>query len=171
MRDRLPNLDHLFSATYEELRRLAATIPRDGNATLNPTALVNEAYLRLAASLDQDPESRLHFKRVAARAMRHILVEAARRRKAAKRGGDAAMVTLNEEVDGFSGRSDQLLALDAALTELAQINPRHARMVELRFFGGYDVAETALLLGTSESTVARDWRAARSWLAMTLRRA
>lgn len=81
------------------------------------------------------------------------------------------MVTLNEEVDGFSGRSDQLLALDAALTELAQINPRHARMVELRFFGGYDVAETALLLGTSESTVARDWRAARSWLAMTLRRA
>jgi RNA polymerase sigma factor (TIGR02999 family) len=172
--DRL-RMDRLFSATYEELRRLASSVRRDEpSATLNPTALVNEAWLKLAGSPEIATESRLHFKRIAARAMRQVLVEAARRRHAHKRGGpDAAFVTFDDALDGrVVGATDAeaLLALDAALDALAQLNPRQARMIESRFFGGLDVAETAELLGVSEATVMRDWRAARAWLAMELRR-
>lgn len=165
------DLDRLFSAAYEELRRLAATVGRgDASETLNPTALVNEAYLKLARSEDVQPASRLHFKRIAARAMRQVLVEAARRRNALKRGGDYVFVTLDEGRDGAAMRSDEVLALDAALEELARMHPRQAEMVEVRFFGGFDVGETAALLAVSESTVLRDWRAARAWLALELRR-
>jgi RNA polymerase sigma factor (TIGR02999 family) len=165
-----PELDRLFSATYEELRRLAASVRHgDPSETLNPTALVNEVYLKLAASLRIQPESRLHFKRIAARAMRQVLVEAARRRSAAKRGGDAVVVTFDGSPDPAVERSDDLLALDAALEELARLEPRQALMVEYRFFGGLEVAETAELLGVSESTVLRDWRAARAWLGRQLR--
>lgn len=166
-----PTLDHLFSATYEELRRLAATVGRhDPSETLNPTALVNEAYLKLVRSLRISPASRLHFKRIAARAMRQVLVEAARRRTALKRGGDYAFVTFDEALDGAVTRPGELLALDAALEELARMHPRQAQMVEYRFFGGFDVSETAELLDVSESTVTRDWRAARAWLSLRLRR-
>jgi RNA polymerase sigma factor (TIGR02999 family) len=167
-----PELDRLFSSTYEELKRLAASVRRDEpGETLNPTALVNEAYLKLARSLRIQPASRLHFKRIAARAMRQVLVEAARRRSAQKRGGDALMVTLDGSRDRAVECSGELLALDAALGELAELEPRQAQMVEYRFFGGFDLSETASVLGVSESTVQRDWRAARAWLGRELRRA
>lgn len=163
-------LDRLFHATYEELRRLAAHIRRDESSdTLNPTALVNEAYVKLAGSLRFTPASQLHFKRIAARAMRQVLVEAARRRGALKRGGDYAFVTLGDGPSPADTSSEELLALDAALHELARLSPRQALMVEYRYFAGLDQAETAELLEVSESTVLRDWRAAKAWLARRLR--
>jgi RNA polymerase sigma factor (TIGR02999 family) len=164
-------LDQLFTSTYDELRRLAATIRRDDpSATLTPTALVHEAWIKLAASRGLAPTSRLHFKRIAARAMRQVLVEAARRRNAEKRGGDAAVVTFDEqEGAGLSTTADELLVLDAALEDLARVNARQALMVESRFFGGLDVRETAELLAVSEATVLRDWRAAKAWLSSELR--
>ena len=165
-------LDHLFSVTYEELRRLAAAVRRDDpSATLNPTALVNEAWLKLADSPELASTSPLHFKRIAARAMRQVLIEAARRRNAGKRGGGSvAMVTFDDSLEEIATTSGELLALDEALDELARINPRQAQMVESRFFGGLDVAETAQLLEVSEATVLRDWRAAKAWLAHELHR-
>ncbi len=162
-------LDDLFSATYEELRRLAASVGRlRPGETMSPTVLVNEAYVKLARTLSLDPESRLHFKRIAARAMRQVLVEAARHRSARKRGGGRAMVTLDESMAGETRTPEEILALDAALEELAELNPRQSRVVEYRFFGGLDVRETAELLEVSESTVERDWRAARAWMAIRL---
>lgn len=164
-------LDQLVSTAYEELRRLAAAVKRDdADATLTPTALVNEAWLKLAGSPQLASVSPVHFKRVAARAMRQVLVEAARRRNAGKRGGGAALVTFDESIDPGVSRAEELLALDDALEELARVHPRHALMVESRFFGGLDVKETAEMLGVSEATVLRDWRAARAWLALTLGR-
>ena len=164
-------LDELFSAAYEELRRLAAAVRRDDpSATLSPTALVNEAWLKLRQSPDVARTSRLHFKRIAARAMRQVLVEAARHRNANKRGGGAAFVTFDDALQESSGGSAaELLALDEALRDLARVEPRQAMLVESRFFGGLDVAETAELLAVSESTVLRDWRAAKAWLAHELR--
>jgi RNA polymerase sigma factor (TIGR02999 family) len=167
-----PELDRLFSATYEELRRLASSVRRDEpGSTLNPTALVNEAYLKLADSLRLVPESKLHFKRIAARAMRQVLVEAARRRSAQKRGGQMAFVTLDESMDAAVECSDDIVALDGALDDLAKMEPRQAMIVEYRFFGGMELNETAALLDVSESTIVRDWRAARAWLGRELRRA
>jgi RNA polymerase sigma factor (TIGR02999 family) len=163
------DLDYLFSVTYEELRRLASTVRRgDPSATLNPTALVNEAWLKLAGSPQISNTSRLHFKRIAARAMRQVLVEAARRRNADKRGGGASFVTF-DEAQGSVACERELLGLDTALDELAHIEPRQAMMVEGRFFGGLEVAEIAELLEVSEATILRDWRAAKAWLAHTLR--
>jgi RNA polymerase sigma factor (TIGR02999 family) len=162
-------LDALFSAAYEELRRLAATVKRnDPAATLSPTALVNEAWLKLADSPAVARTSPLHFKRIAARAMRQVLVEAARRRNAEKRGGGAAVVTFDDAM-GAVTTADEVLGLDTALDALAQIEPRQAFMVESRFFGGLDVRETAELLGVSEATVLRDWRAAKAWLSREFR--
>jgi RNA polymerase sigma factor (TIGR02999 family) len=164
-------LDDLFSATYEELRRLAATVrSHDGGMTLTPTALVNEAWLKLARTPAVAQTSSLHFKRIAARAMRQVLVEAARRRKALKRGGpDAIFVTFDESLGVGTDWSADLIGLDAALERLARLDDRQARVVECRFFGGLEVAETAAVLGVSEATVLRDWRAARAWLARELR--
>jgi len=162
-------LDRLFTATYEELRRLAAGVRRDDpGVTLSPTALVNEAWIKLADSPPSGVTSRLHFTRIAARAMRQVLVEAARRRNAKKRGDGKAWVTFDEALASAPAGADDLLALDAALEDLARLNPRQAMMVECRFFGGLDVAETAALLEVSEATVLRDWRAARAWLAVEL---
>ncbi len=163
-------LDRIFSDTYEELRRLAAAVRRnDPSATLSATTLVNEAWLRLAASPSLVLASPLHFRRIAAKAMRQVLVDLARRRHAEKRGGaDALPVTLEDDML-VTNASDEMLTLDAALTDLEQLNPRQAQMIECRFFGGLDVAETATLLGISEATVLRDWRAARAWLAAELR--
>jgi RNA polymerase sigma factor (TIGR02999 family) len=163
-------LDHLFSITYEELRRLASTVRRDDpGASLTPTGIVNEAWLKLAGSPPFALTSRVHFKRIAARAMRQVLIEAARRRNADKRGGGAPVVTYDEALDQPAQGADELLALDSALESLARINPRQATMVESRFFGGLDIPETAELLGISEATVLRDWRAAKAWLANELR--
>jgi RNA polymerase sigma factor (TIGR02999 family) len=169
MLDQKQELDLLFSATYDELRRLASRVRGDDPCqTLSPTALVNEAYLKLADSLRLKPESRLHFKRLAARAMRQVLIEAARRRQSLKRGGDYAFVTLDDQGNETRTRADELLALDVALDRLADLNPRQAMLVEYRFFGGLDVAEAAELLDISESTALRDWRAARAWLGSQL---
>ncbi|HEX3743663.1 MAG TPA: ECF-type sigma factor [Bryobacteraceae bacterium] len=163
-------LDILFSLTYEELRRLAAVIRRgDPCMTLNTTALVNEAWLKLAGSPGFSPVSRLHFKRIAARAMRQLLIEAARRRSAGKRGSGALPIALDDIAGDVAGDAEELLALDSALEELAQVNPRQAQMVEARFFGGLDAAETAAALEVSEATLQRDWRAARAWLSGRLR--
>ncbi|MBS1805861.1 MAG: sigma-70 family RNA polymerase sigma factor [Acidobacteria bacterium] len=173
--DRLKNqrgaLDVLFSLTYEELRRLASSVKRfDGSATLNPTALVNEAWLKLARCPELASASRLHFKRIAARAMRQILVEAARKRNSEKRGGeDAVLITFDESTTPVATSSMDLLALDSALDEFARIHPRQAMMVESRFFGGFEIAETAALLGVSEATILRDWRAAKAWLGTAIR--
>jgi RNA polymerase sigma factor (TIGR02999 family) len=168
-------LDLLYSTTYEELRRLASRVRRGSpGLSLSATTLVNEAWAKLAGSPGVASTSRLHFKRIAARAMRQVLVEAARRKHAHKRGGrDVAFVTLDESIHGSevpgSSSADEVLALDAALEELARLQPRQACMVEVRFFGGLDVVETAELLQVSEATVLRDWRAVKAWLANTLR--
>jgi RNA polymerase sigma factor (TIGR02999 family) len=143
----------------------------DPSVTLSPTALVNEAWLKLSKSPGFTTASRLHFKRIAARAMRQLLIEAARRRNANKRGGGGDVtVAFDDSFDEKPASGRELIALDAALEQLAQMNPRQAMMVESRFFGGLDVAETAQLLEISEATVLRDWRAAKAWLAHELRR-
>ncbi len=166
-------LDQLFSVTYEELRRLASSVRRgDPGITLSPTALVNEAWLKLAKSPEIGATSHLHFKRIAARAMRQILVEAARRRTADKRGaGVDVTITFDESLQKKPAGGKELLALNTALDELARMNPRQAVMVESRFFGGLDIPETAELLKVSEATIQRDWRAAKAWLAHELRQA
>lgn len=164
-------LDALFSDAYEELRRLAASVRQgDPSATLSPTALVNEAWIKLADSPHVARTSRLHFKRIAARAMRQVLIEAARRRQADKRGGGTPFVTFDDSMGETATAADELLALDEALEELARLSPRQATMVEARFFGGLDLKETAELLEVSEATIVRDWRSARAWLASELRR-
>jgi RNA polymerase sigma factor (TIGR02999 family) len=176
-RDRGPDkrqaLDDLFSLTYEELRRLASSVKRgDRSNTLNPTALVNEAWLKLAGSPGVAAASPLHFKRVAARAMRQLLVEAARRRNSGKRGGaESPVITFDESLHTALTTNQDLLGLNAALDELADLEPRQATIVESRFFGGFETAEIAELLGISEATILRDWRAAKAWLGHRLSKA
>ena len=166
-------LDQLFSVTYEELRRLASSVRRgDPSATLSPTALVHEAWIKLANSPQIAATSQLHFKRIAARAMRQLLVEAARRRNAGKRGGGAELtVTFDDEFHNKPSGGEELLALNTALDSLSRMNPRQAIMVESRFFGGLEIPEMAAMLNISEATVLRDWRAAKAWLAQELRQA
>jgi RNA polymerase sigma factor (TIGR02999 family) len=127
--------------------------------------------MKLARSTPPQFQSPLHFRRIAARAMRQLLVEAARRRLAGKRGGDGSVqfVTFDESVHDLAVTETQLLALDSALEELATSAPRQAEMIECRFFGGMDVTATATLLEISEATLMRDWRAAKAWLAQALR--
>ena len=167
-------LDQLFSLAYEELRRLASSVKRgDPSNTLSATALVNEAWLKLAKQPGIAAASRLHFKRIAARAMRQLLVEAARRRNAHKRGGDGEVifVSFDDSLDGAVTPQENMVALDTALTELARLEPRQALIVESRFFGGLEVSEISSLIGVSEATILRDWRAAKAWLGQSLRRA
>ena len=167
-------LDQLFSLAYEELRRLASSVKRgDPSNTLSATALVNEAWLKLAKQPGIAAASRLHFKRIAARAMRQLLVEAARRRNAHKRGGDGEVifVSFDDSLDGAVTPQENIVALDTALTELARLEPRQALIVESRFFGGLEVSEISSLIGVSEATILRDWRAAKAWLGQSLRRA
>jgi RNA polymerase sigma factor (TIGR02999 family) len=167
-------LDQLFSLAYEELRRLASSVKRgDPSSTLSATALVNEAWLKLAKQPGIAAASRLHFKRIAARAMRQLLVEAARRRNAHKRGGDGEVifVSFDDSLDGAVTAQGNMVALDTALTELARLEPRQALIVESRFFGGLEVSEISSLIGVSEATILRDWRAAKAWLGQSLRRA
>lgn len=168
-------LNQLYSAAYEELRRMASAVRQaDPGATLSPTTLVNEAWLKLAGAAQLEWESPLHFKRIAARAMRQVVLEAARKRSAAKRGaGELRMVTFDEELPAAGEEAcgaEELLRLEAALEKLAAMSPRQAAIVESRFFGGLEVAETAEVLGVSEATVARDWRVARAWLGRELRK-
>jgi RNA polymerase sigma factor (TIGR02999 family) len=163
-------LDQMFAATYQELRRLASKVRSDDpRATLNPTALVNEAWFKLANYPALELKSKLDFKRLAAHAMRQLLIESARRRDADKRGGNLVFVTFDESLEYAPACARDLLALDTALDALAQLNPRQALMVEYRFFGGLEAPEIAEQLGVSEATVLRDWRAAKAWIAAELR--
>ncbi len=159
-------LDRLLPLVYTELRRIAHRYMRDERPghPLQTTALVHEAYLRLVDVHRIDWASRNHFFAVSAQMMRRILVEAARRRDAHKRGGDASHVALDDAtVPGAAGDAD-LLALDEALEHLSAAAPRQARVVELRYFGGLTVEETADVLEISAETVMRDWKFARLWL-------
>jgi len=165
-----PGLDSLFSAAYGELRRLAHSLRGGrGGDTLNTTALVHEAYLKLSSANTLEIRGRAHFFAVAARAMRQLVVDSARAQMAQKRGGgDAPWVTLDESLYSHPMRPSQLIALDEALARLEAVDPRRAQVVEQRVFAGLTSEETASVLGVSKPTVDRDWRAARAWLAVEL---
>ena len=159
-------LAQLVPKVYAELHRLAhhqMRAERPGR-TLQTTALVNEAYLRLVDTRRVRWQSRAHFLGVAAQAMRRILVDAARARGARKRGGIGPRASLDESLLPAPGRGASLVALDDALTALAQVDPRKSQVVELRYFAGLSVAETAAVLGVSAETVQRDWKVAKAWL-------
>lgn len=172
-RQRSGAAEELGELLYAELRRLAASQMRRERRehTLSPTALVNEAWLRFGATIEQgDIRNRQHFFGIAATAMRRVLVEHARARHAAKRGGDSEPVAV-ENLDDFAAPTDrQLLALDDALSALQAIRPRAAGIVELRFFGGLTHADIATLLNLERRTVDRDWAFARAWLFGQLQR-
>jgi RNA polymerase sigma factor (TIGR02999 family) len=159
-------LDALVPAVYGELRRQAARALRREAAghTLQPTALVHEAFLRLVDHARVPWESRAQFFGVAARCMRQILVDHARTRGAAKRGGAAVPVALDEANVRAPEAAEEVLALDEALERLAVLDPEQARVVELRYFGGLTIAETAAALGVSPATVKREWAVASAWL-------
>ena len=159
-------LAELMPLVYDELRRLArGYLGRERRAfTLQPTALVNEAYLRLLRDRKQDWRTRAQVIGIAAMAMRQILIEAARARNARKRGGELARVTLDEGLIADDARTVDVLAVDDALHKLATIDAEQARLVELRFFGGLTVEESAAALGISPATVKRHWAVARAWL-------
>jgi len=165
--------DEVFDRVYGELRRRAEWVRRGrASDTMSATALVQEVYLKLIPSSDLEFRDRAHFLAVAARAMRQVLVGAARQRLAKKRGGDDWIVALNDrdDIPAETARPERLLALDAALERLAALDPRQAAIVEYRFFAGLTVEEAAAVLGLSEPTVKRDWRAARAWIASELER-
>ena len=160
-------LDDLMPLVHEELHRLArGYLARERRGhTLQPTALVNEAYLKLVGERDMRWQGRAHFIGVAAQMMRFILVDHARRRDVQKRGGSAVRITFADDLDiAADTRSAHLLALDDALTRLAAQDPRKGRIAELRYFGGLSVEETAEALHVSVATVMRDWRLTRAWL-------
>ena len=165
--------DRLFELVHGELHRLARQYMARERAghTLQPTALVNEAYLRLVDIHDVRWQDRGHFFAVAARVMRHILVDNARARLYQKRGGGAAEVALDEAVFATPPQSDpDVIALDDALTALAQVDERKSHVVELRFFAGLSLNETADAMGVSTDTVTRDWKVAKVWLLREIKR-
>lgn len=157
---------------YRELRQMAARYMGRERAdhTLQPTALVHEAYLKLVELPDQNWQNRAHFFGVAAQVMRHILVDHARHHQAAKRGGGQHALDLDEVQIAMEGPAAEMVALDEALTRLAKLDPRQGRVVELRFFAGLTVEETAEVMGISPKTVKRDWSVARAWLHREIRR-
>lgn len=159
-------LDKLMPLVYEELRQMAKRHMGRQNPghTLQTTALIHEAYLRLVDQKEVQWQNRAHFFGVAAKAMRHILIDYARSRHAAKRGGEARLVSLDEAAVVSAERTAELVALDDALQSLAAFDQRKSRVVELRYFGGLTVEETAEVLKVSPETVALDWRLARTWL-------
>jgi len=158
--------DRLIQLVYTELRGLAAHYLRGERSdhTLQPTALVNEAYLRLTRMQEVDWQSRSHFFATAATVMRRILVDHARAQRAEKREGFREAVTLDDALVVSPGRNPDLVALDEALDRLSKVDARRSRIVELRFFGGLSEEETAHVLGISARTVKRDWRVAKAWL-------
>ena len=165
-------LDQLMPLVYEELRRMANHYMRNERKghTLQTSALVNEAYLRLVDHENIDWQNRSHFFGLAAQAMRRILVDHARSRNYQKRGGNAERVSLDEAANFAEERATELIALDEALQELAKLDPRKSRIVEMRYFGGLTGEETAEALGISTATVARDWETAKAWLLRELSR-
>lgn len=173
------SFDELLPLVYDELHRIAARERRrwDGDDTLNTTALVNEAYLKLVDQSAPDWQGRAHFLAVASTAMRQILIDYAKRKRAAKRGGGRPHIalhdlesTLRREEDASGRRDEVLLALDESLERLKQHDPRQARIVECRFFGGMSIEDTAEALGVSRATVKRRWAMAQAWLYRDLHR-
>lgn len=159
-------LDRLFPFVYDELRRLANAYlrrERPGH-TLQSTALVHEAYLRLVGQREIRWQNRAHFFGIAAQVIRHILVDHARGRISAKRGGGAVNLSLDEGLAVPNKQDLDVVALDDALQGLAKIDPQQSRIVELRFFGGLSIEETAEVVGVSTATVKRDWSVAKAWL-------
>jgi RNA polymerase sigma factor (TIGR02999 family) len=165
-------LDALLPLVYDKLRQLAETYLRRERPdhTLQPTALVHEAYLRLVDQTNVDWQNRAQFFGVAANMMRRILVNHARDRHVAKRGGFACKMSLDEAISFFEQQDVELVALDEALITLAKIDPQQSQIVELRFFGGLTVEETAEVLGISPATIKREWRTAKAWLYKELAR-
>jgi len=164
-------MEELLPKVIGELRRLARHYMRNERVghTLQPTALVNEAYLRLAGYESMDWQSRSHFIGVAASVMRQILVDYARKRQAVKRGGGQSLAEFQERLSYLSPHQcEEYIALDRALDRLAKMNERHAMIVEMRYFGGLSVEETAEALGLSPATVKRDWALVRAWLRVQL---
>jgi RNA polymerase sigma-70 factor (ECF subfamily) len=159
-------LEKLIPLVYKELRRMAHQYMRRERAgnTLQTSALINEAYIRLIDYKRMRWQDRAHFFAVAAQAMRRILVERARSRRRDKRGGAAQKVSLDEAADLAVDRAADIIALDDALIELSVIAPRKGQIVELRYFGGLSIDEAAEVLGVSSPTVQREWRAAKAWL-------
>lgn len=160
-------LDRLTPIVYEELRRMARHYMRreDPDNSLQPTALVHEAYVKLVDTKIAQWQDRTHFFAISARVMRRILVDAARRKAADKRGGGAVRMEINESIDAAPLEHDEMVRLDDAMEALAKFDPRKAQVVELRFFGGLSMEETAEVLKISPQTVMRDWKLARVWLA------
>jgi RNA polymerase sigma factor (TIGR02999 family) len=159
-------LDRLMPIVYDELRRIAHRYvqhERDGH-TLQTSALVNEAYLRFAGQRRVDWQNRAHFFAVTAQVMRHILIDHARRRRYAKHGGEVRQIPIDDATEMSLQRADELIALEEALDELSKLDPRKSQVVELRYFGGLSLEETAAVLEISLMTVRRDWRAAKAWL-------
>ena len=164
--------DELMPLVYAELHRLAhrhIKRERPGH-TLQTSALVNEAFVRLVDQRDVHWQSRAHFFGIAAQMMRRILVDYARKRRFAKRGGNQLQVSLNEELVAANQRSAEVVLLDDALTQLAEIDERKSKVVELKFFGGLSIEETAEVLGVSPGTVMRDWTLAKAWLRRAMSR-
>ena len=159
-------LDKLMPLVNEELRRLAHHYMRgeDHGNTMQTSALVNEAYLRLVDQTNPHWQNRAHFFAISAQLMRQILVDYARKRRSRRRGGDVRQVSLDEEMIVSEGRSANVVALDDALKSLAEIDPRKSQIVELRFFGGLSIEETAEVLQISPGTVMREWTLAKAWL-------
>jgi RNA polymerase sigma factor (TIGR02999 family) len=165
-------LEKLVPLIYDELRRIARRYMKREPAghTLQTTALVNEAYLRLIEQKGMKWQNRAHFFAISAQLMRRILVSMARARHANKRGGEARQVSLDEALVISEERAAELVALDEAMNELAALDPRRSRVVELRYFGGLSVEETAEVLNISPETVMRDWKRAKAWLYTELNR-
>jgi RNA polymerase sigma-70 factor (ECF subfamily) len=165
-------LDRLVPLVHHELKRIARNFMRrqDPGHTLQTTALVNEAFLNLVGSSRVNWQSRTHFFAIAAQLMRRVLVDSARRRNSRKRGGDQLRVTF-DGVDVAPETSTDLVALDEALTRLSELNPRHGRIVELKYFGGLTEEQISHMLNISERTVRRDWTLAKTWLFRELKSA
>lgn len=159
-------LDQITPLIYRELRRIAASHLRRERSdhTLRPTELLHEAFLHLIKQQDQSWKNRAHFFGVAAHLMRHILVDHARAKNSEKRGGGVQKVALDEALSEAGSRPAQLIALDDALQELEKLDPRKGRIIELRFFGGLSIEETAVAAGISTATVSREQRMAEAWL-------
>lgn len=170
--DAAHRIDSMFDACYDTLRRIAGRSFRNerGAITLQPTAVVHEAYLRLTQRADTPWPDRVTFLAYAARVMRQILVDEARRRGARKRGGGGGRVTLDGAMLADAPRQPDVLDLDAALCRLERLDPRKAMIVQLRYFAGLGIEEVAAFLSLSVATVNRQWRSARAWLARELRR-
>jgi RNA polymerase sigma factor (TIGR02999 family) len=164
-------LDQLMPLVYGELRRMAKRYMagQSPGHTLQTTALIHEAYLKLVGQKEKQWQNRVHFFGVAAQAMRHILVDYARSRQATKRGGEMHAISLDEAAMVMEEQTADLVALDDALNRLAELAPRQSRLVELRYFGGLSVEETAEVLKVSPETATRDWRMAKAWLLRELK--